>query len=89
MVETLQIPENLAPNQTLYNLDQQVKTLYEKQNSELFCYLDLFDYDKSRNLIFMKETLDREEICPGKVGVCSITLKVNFLPPAESLFLNF
>ena len=79
MVETLQIPENLAPNQTLYNLDQQVKTVYEKQNSELFCYLDLFEFDKSRNLISMKKTLDREEICPGKIGVCSITLKVSII----------
>ena len=55
MIETIQLDENLPQNATLLKMDQQIRTGYERQNAELFCYLDLFVYNREQNAILMKE----------------------------------
>lgn len=55
MIETIQLDENLPQNATLFKMDQQIRTSYERQNAELFCYQDLFVYNREQNAILMKE----------------------------------
>ena len=77
MMETIQLEENLPINATLFKMAEQIRTVYERENSELFCYLDLFTYDRKRNLIVMQRALDRETVCSGQAMACSVTIKVS------------
>ena len=76
-METIQLDENLPVNATLFKMAEQIRSGYERQNSQLFCYLDLFTYNRDRNIIVMKEALDRETVCSGQAMACSVTIKVS------------
>ena len=49
---------------------------YERNNSQLFCYINLFSYDGLSNTIRLKRGLDREEMCSNDDLSCTVTVKV-------------
>ena len=73
------IDENLNANDTVLDLDSKsiINTDYEKENSQLFCYNDLFWYDRRANSVRLTRQLDREELCPVGAQKCFVTVKVH------------
>ena len=72
------IDENLKANDTVLDLDSKniINTQYEIENSQLFCYNDLFWYDRRANSVRLTRQLDREEVCPEATEKCFVTVKV-------------